>query len=246
MANPYFRKLPSFEYVSRLPDAKIGDYTQVKNLFKKGALRQDIFENLSFFEKYKIRGNDRPDNVAYEIYNDSSLDWVILLANNIINIQTEWPLTQNSFDAYLRTKYGNGLTLQEDVYNVIYNGIHHHETLEVKNSKGITIVPAGLTIDSDVTYNEVTKTFEDNTYYSVNYYDFYIDQQVDSGNIAVPITNYEYEDKIEDDKRNIYILKPKYLNIVLDDMTDMMRYKEGSSQYKTETLKRADDIRLYI
>jgi hypothetical protein len=245
MANPYFRKLPSFEYVSRLPDAKIGDYTQVKNFFKKGTLRQDIFENLAFFEKYKIKGNDRPDNVAYEIYNDSSLDWVILLANNIVNIQTEWPLTQTSFDTYLRTKYGNSIDSEEDIYNIIYNGIHHHETSEVKNSQGITIVPAGLIIDSDVTYNETTKTFKDDTYYSVNYYDFYINQQVDSGNIAIPITNYEYEEKIEDAKRNIYILKTKYLNVVLDDMTDMMRYKEGSSQYVSEDLKRADDIRLY-
>lgn len=230
MANPYFRKLPSFEYVSRLPNAKIGDYTQVKNFFKKGSLRQDIFQNLAFFEKYKIKGNDRPDNVAYEVYNDSTLDWVILLANNIINIQTEWPLTQNSFDTYLKEKYGNGLTLEEDIYNAIYNGIHHYETIEVKNSVGVTIVPSGLIVDSN---------------YSVNYYDFYIDEQVDSGNIAIPITNYEYEEKLENDKRNIYVLKPKYINVVLDDMTEMMRYKEGSSQYKTETLKRADDIRLY-
>ena len=32
----YFSKLPDFEYISRLPDAKISDYITVKNLFKKG------------------------------------------------------------------------------------------------------------------------------------------------------------------------------------------------------------------
>ena len=42
----YFRQVPDFEYVSRLPDAKIGDYFPVKNLFKKGKLREDIFQNL--------------------------------------------------------------------------------------------------------------------------------------------------------------------------------------------------------
>ena len=106
MANPYFRQIPSFEYVSRVPDARIGDYIEVKNLFKKGTLRSDIFQDVTFFEKYKIIGDDRPDNVAYKIYNDSSLDWIVLLSNNIINIQTEWPLSQNSFDTYLRGKYG--------------------------------------------------------------------------------------------------------------------------------------------
>ena len=61
----YFRYLPEVDYVNRLPDAKIGDYIKVKNLFKKGKLRDDIFQYLSFFTKYKIVGNDRPDNVAF-------------------------------------------------------------------------------------------------------------------------------------------------------------------------------------
>ena len=30
----YFSLLPNFEYVSRLPDAKISDYVTVKNIFK--------------------------------------------------------------------------------------------------------------------------------------------------------------------------------------------------------------------
>lgn len=230
MANPYFRKLPSFEYVSRVSDAKIGDYIEVKNIFKRGNLRPDIFQNLTFFEKYKITGDNRPDNVAFELYDDSTLDWVVLLSNNIVNIQTEWPMSQNSFDEYLREKYGVGLSTEEEIYNNIYNGVHHYETTEVKNTRGVTILPSGLQVPST---------------YSVSFYDYQLRQQTDSGNIAVPVTNYEYEEKLEDAKRNIYVLKPRYLNIILDDMDDMMRYKEGSSQYKTETLKRADNIRLY-
>lgn len=218
----YFKKLPSFEYVSRLPGAKIGDYIEVKNLFKRGTIRPDIFENVAFFEKYKIKGDDRPDNIAYEIYNDSTLDWIVLLSNNIINIQTEWPLLQNDFDRFLLNKYND--------YDTLYNGIHHYETSEVKNSQGATIVPTGLRVDSS---------------YSVSYYDFSLDQQITTGNISIPVTNYEYEEKIENNKRNIFILKPRYLIIVLEDMENMMTYREGSSQFKTETLKRADNIRLY-
>ena len=230
MTNPYFRQLPSFEYVSRLPDSKIGDYIEVKNIFKKGRIRPDIFENVVFFEKYKIIGDDRPDNVAYELYDDSTLDWVVLLSNNIVNIQTEWPLTQASFDTYLKEKYGSGFNTEEEIYNNIYNGVHHYETAEIKNSQSVVIVPAGLQVPST---------------YSVSYYDYFIDQQIDIGNIAVPVTNYEYEEKLENDKRNIYVLKSRYLNIVLDDMEELMAYKEGSSQYVREDLKRADNIRLY-
>jgi len=218
----YFNRLPDFEYVSRLPDAQISDFITVKNLFKKGKLREDIFQDLAFFTKYQIRGNDRPDNVAFEIYGDSSLDWLVLTCNNVINIQTEWPLPQQQFDNYLLDKYGN--------YNTLYNGIHHHETVEVKNSQGVVIVPAGLQVESN---------------YSVSYYDFITDLQVTRNNIVEPVTNLVYEERLEDAKRNIFLLKPRFLNVVLDDLEDMMTYRQGSSQYVTETLKRADNIRLY-
>ena len=72
----YFRQVPNFEYVSRIAESKnISDYIQVKNFFKKGSLRPDIFQELAFFEKYQIRGNDRPDNVAEDFYGESTLDW---------------------------------------------------------------------------------------------------------------------------------------------------------------------------
>jgi hypothetical protein len=218
----YFQKVPDFNYVSRLPDSKIGDYVRVKNLFKKGKIREDIFQNVAFFEKYKIVGDDRPDNVAFEVYDDSSLDWVILLSNNILNIQSEWPLPQTDFDRFVLDKYGD--------YNTLYNGVHHYETIEIKNTQGVTIVPAGLQVDSS---------------YSVSYYDFFTDLQVTTGNLATPITNYEYEEKVENDKRNIFILKSRYLNIVFDDMEEIMQYKKGSTQFVSESLKTGDNIKLY-
>lgn len=223
MANPYFRNLPNFDYVNRTSDGKnISDYTAVKNLFKKGKLREDIIENLTLFEKYTIIGDDRPDNVAYEVYGDATLDWVVLTSNNIINVYDEWPMSQQSFDTYLTQKYLFN-------YNLIYNGIHHYESKEVRNSQGVVIFPEGITV-------EATQT--------VSYYDYYDEKQV-TIDVAVPITNYEYEEKLNNDKRNIFILKNEYLNIVFDDLEEMMQYKEGSTQYVSETLKRADNIRLF-
>ena len=126
----YFSKVPNFEYVSRLPDANISDYIAVKNLFKRGKLREDIFQELAFFTKYQIEGDDRPDNVAFKVYGDSRLDWLVLVSNNILNIQTEWPLTQFNYDQYLLDKYGTYEKL---------NDVHHHETIEVKDGSGVTI-----------------------------------------------------------------------------------------------------------
>ena len=136
MTKPYFRQVPNFQYVDRSPgDQSISNYIEVKNLFKRAKLRDDIFSDLSFFTKYSILGDERPDNVAYKFYNDSTLDWIVLLSNNIINVQTEWPLTQQAFYNYLIDKYGS---------EEVLNQVHHYETIQVKTSDGATIVPAVL------------------------------------------------------------------------------------------------------
>ena len=79
----YFRQVPDFDYVNRNPKEKnISEYITVKNLFKRGKIRDDIFESVVFFEKYQIIGDERPDNVAYKYYGDESLDWLVLLSKN--------------------------------------------------------------------------------------------------------------------------------------------------------------------
>ena len=218
----YFNLIPNFDYVSRLPDAKISDYIQVKNLFKRVLLREDIYSNLMYFTKYDIQGDDRPDNVAHRIYSDSTLDWLILLSNNITHIPTEWPLSQNDFDRFLLDKYGS--------YDNLYNGVHHHETVEVKASNEVIIVPAGLEVSADFT---------------TTYYDYYMSDMVTKLDITRPVTNYQYEEKIQNKKREIFILKQEYVSVVMADIADLMPYKKGSTEYASKTLKKAENIRLY-
>ena len=217
----YFSEVPDFEYVSRLPDAKISDYIRVKNLFRRGFLREDIFQDLTFFTKYQVRGDDRPDNVAFEIYKDSTLDWLVLTANNIVNIQDEWPIPNSVFDELMTERYGS--------YENLIGGIHHYETVEVKDARDVVIVNKGLQVEST---------------YSVTFFD---ERAGDMKTVTptIPITNYQYEQKVNEEKRNIYLLKPKYLQVVRDDLEDLMTYREGSTQYVSETLKRAENIRLY-
>ena len=219
----YFSKVPNFEYVSRMPDSHISDFITVKNLFKRGAIEPDILENLSFHTKYKVRGDDRPDNVAFEYYRTSALDWLVLTCNNIVNIQTEWPMLQNDFDRFLLDKYGTYEKLNET---------HHYETKEIKNTKDVIIVPKGLECESD---------------YTITYFDSNVEREVTvlSADCTTEVTNYTYEEKIEDAKRDIYLLKTKYLGVVKDDLAIAMEYKKGSTQYMSETLKLAENIKLY-
>ena len=223
MAKKFFRYVPDFDYVSRLSKAQnISDYIRVKNLFKRTKISEVIFNDLTYFTKYQIISDERPDNVAFKVYGDSNLDWMVLLANNIINVQQEWPLEHNSYYDYLIGKYGSDAALQN---------IHHYETQEIKNSVGKVVVPKGL---------EVPSTF------SITYFDtgLRVEQTV-STNIVTEITNQVYEDRLNDNKRNINIIKPRFIGLVIEEMEKLMKYQKGSTQYVSKTVVKGENIRIY-
>ena len=223
MADPYFRYLPQFEYVNRTKEGRNdGDYSVVKNLFKRAKLREDIYQEMTFFTKYIVEGDDRPDNVASKVYKDPNLDWVVLLSNNIVNVQSEWPLSQADFYVYVTNKY--------DSEENLYSGIHHYESREVKTADNSIIIPAGQKVG---------------VAQSVSYYDDALGQHVRATDIAIPVTNFTHEEKLNNDKRNIFVLKSSFLNIIFDDLEGIMEYKKGSTQYVSETSVRGDNIRLF-
>ena len=222
MDKSYFRNIPDLNYVSRLDGQKnISEYTTVKNLFKRAKIRDEIFNDLSYFTKYKVVGDDRPDQVAYELYGDARYDWVVLLANNVMNVASEWPKDQVSFYNYMIRKYGDESK---------FNDVHHYETIDVVDSLDRIIIRGGLQVPQD---------------YVISYYDSGLDAQVTTTESTVPFTNYEYEVSLEDDKRNIFVLKPEFLAVIRNDLEEIMPYKEGSSQYVSDSLVQGDDIRLY-
>ena len=192
MPNPYFSNLGEFLYVNRTNDGRSdGDYSITKNFFKRAKLREDIFQDLAFFTKYSVLGDDRPDNVADLIYGDASLDWVVLIANNIVNVQSEWPMSQGDFNTYVTEKYADEETL--------YSGIHHYEANEVKTNDGSIIIASGTRVSAGQ---------------SVSYFDEDSSQHVVRTDIASPVTNYMFEDQLNQEKRNSFVLKPNSTNKV--------------------------------
>ncbi len=215
----YFSQLPNFDYISRINERKSNnDYITVKNIFRRALIREDIFTDFMAFTKYRIEGDERPDEVAYKFYNDEDLDWIILAANNIINVRDEWPLTQNDYHNFLMDKYGDETQL---------GNTKHYETIEVKDSKGKIFVPKGKIVDSD---------------FKVTFLDSGTNMLTTVNPVQV-VTYRTYEEKLQDDKRNINILESRYLNMVMDDMENLLDY-ERSSEYINPKLKKASNPNL--
>ena len=222
MAKKYFRNIPDFDYVDRTKDGQsISDYTRVKNLFKRAEISENIFKDLNFFTKYQVVGDERPDNVAKKVYNDPNLDWLIMLCNNILNFETEWPKDQASYDKYLLNKYGTHEKLNE---------VHHYETNLITDKAGREIVPEGLEVPQD---------------FSITFFDPTLKQMVTRSS-TFPVSNLIYENRLEEDKRSIFILKGTYLALVIDDINEIMPYTPGSTQYVSDRVVRGENIRLYI
>ena len=218
----YFRYPPNLEYVDRTPgNTNISEYDTVKNLFKRLKLREDISGDYLYFTKYFVKGDERPDNIAHKFYDDETLDWLVLLSNNIQNVYDEWPKTEIQFTAYLYAKYETTDKIQS---------VRHYETRKLQDNNGNVVLKGGLIVPQN---------------FEFTYYDRSLGQNVTNKTSAVAITNYQYEARLESAKRGIYLLKQEYVPVVLQDIEREMPYKEGSTQYVSETLKRAENIRLF-
>lgn len=59
------------------------------------------------YQPYIIQDGERPDNVSYRLYTDSSYDWLILLVNDMYSIYDDWPKTSAELERYIIAKYGS-------------------------------------------------------------------------------------------------------------------------------------------
>ena len=209
----YFRELPNLNYQSTSSDRSSSeDYVVVKNIFRRAKLRDDLRYIFTSLVDYYIRDGVRPDQVADSIYGDPELDWVVLTSANIINVRDEWPLDSFEVYNYSLNKYGDDL-----------NQIRHYETIEVKDSSGRLILPKGKVVDAGFTIPDPSSPTA-------------------TLNPVGGVTNYEYESKLNDEKRSIYILTPNYLQVFLNDMKDIMRYTD-SSQFVDTNLIQTENTR---
>tara|TARA_B100000242_G_scaffold101333_1_gene69773 strand:- start:186 stop:929 length:744 start_codon:yes stop_codon:yes gene_type:complete len=241
----YFSYFPNIEYVSRTTDrSSAEEYITVKNIFRRAKIRNDFYNVATAFEDYMIIANERPDQVAEAVYGDPRYDWVILTANNITNMREQWPLNAQDFQNYILEKYKTESALEE---------IHHYITEISIDSRKRIVVPEGLRVDSNFNSQYLDQSTRVEIDYGGTLNDIATVDNVgtvrdSNGNIVthdniLPVTNYEYEENLNDGKRRIKILKEDYLNVVINDMRTIMKYKP-SSQYIDRGLKQAYNPRL--
>ena len=207
----FFRELPNIEYLSVLSDRDSSlDYIKVKNLFRRVKVRDDLKKYFTIFDRVTVKDGARPDQIADIVYGNAELDWVVLITAGIINVNNEWPLSSYELYNYSLEKYG-----------ALLNATKHYETIEVRDQKNRLILPKGKIVDSDFSIPNPSNPLTDLT-----------------GNaIRIGISYYEYETRLNERKRQIDLLKPRYLDQFLKDMRKIMKYSKSSQYISTRLIK---------
>jgi len=198
------------------------NYETVPNITFRIAFVKEILENTASYYKYSIVDGDTPEGLANKVYGDPEAHWMILYANNIYDPHYDWPLNETSFIEYIISKYGSVSWAQTNT--------RHYEkviTREVRDT--VTINRFQITQDQ-LTNND---TRPDLPLIHDYYYDDIADEQsftaynVNGTTVKETIARdsisyYDHEFNLNEQKREIKIIKTIYYPQIKKEFEEMM------------------------
>lgn len=219
----YFESFPKTLYTF---DKNTVNPQAVTNILARTTFLREITENVNLSYEYQIRDEDNPEIIAHKAYGDSYRSWIILLFNNILNPNYDWPMKTPVLEDYIIAKYN--MTIQEARDTVhhyekviettsIYNGVFLNETTTTSiiseyevnpTTNTITANPLPDTADTSISIGTKTATYP--TY----------DLNINTYHKAVSIYTYEFEEN--EKRRNIRILDPIFVQRVENEFRELM------------------------
>lgn len=175
----YFSQFPTIRY-----DLEANGNTKlVPDIFRKVVLKNKYKDNFVLLDSYDVEPGEKPEDVAFKVYGDATLHWLVLSINKMSNRYHDWPKSYQAFEEYVNDKYAEP------------NGIHHYEKSQ----------------SSGKTSSQGPSDFD----YLV---------EVDSSDVdGQSVSNYEYEQRLEDQKRQIKLLSPQYLSTFMNEFRKLIR-----------------------
>ena len=138
---------------------------KVTNILQRVRLKPEFIQHKLIFAQRFIQDGETPEYLAYEMYGDSELHWIVLYGQQCINPYYDWPMTYFTLQKYISKKYGASSI----------NAVHHYEDA-----------------------------------------DRYIVDSTASG--ATPITNSYYEERINDDKRLLNVIRAENVGDIVKEL----------------------------
>lgn len=217
----FFDKFPVLAY--DIAGKRLSNYQVSTNIFFRIRVLREILGNISAYYEYLISDSDTPEILADKIYGNPEAHWVILMANDIIDPQYDWPLNYKNFNNYIINKYGSIANAKTQ--------IHHYEKVVAREEQLTGIVTeTRFTVNFDkLTNNTPTVPYD---YYEnlpetqeVNTYNLENGRTVTEIIRREAITCYDYESQLNENKRSIKIIKPEYYGQILREFENLTNTK---------------------
>lgn len=199
----YFSYFPKFLY--SVNDNQSIEY--VTNILTRIKFDDNIKKQSSVYYTYTIGDGERPDTLAHKIYGDEEKHWIILLMNDIVDIKSQWPLSYAEFDSYITKKYGSASSAMST--NHSYEKTLKYKILNFDDSYREEVITITLSEYNALTTGVENFTLDNGKTFSIT-------------TTKKQKTKYDYENELNESKRNIKILKPQYMNNVMRNMQSLL------------------------
>lgn len=203
MSSQYFNSF-GFSYYS-LSENDADPFDVVTNIFKRVNFRDGVQRNELVFYQYRIKDSDTPEIIAHKYYDDVNLFWIVTLLNNIVDPILDWPKNYEKFNAYIVDKYGS--------ISYATQNIKHYIQVIRKRDSVTGVDTFEETVIDQATYNSLPTTYDSGVTYT-----FSNGNTVNVGKTRKTKTFYEWEEELNEDKRNIKILKKEYVSQLIAEM----------------------------
>lgn len=156
IVSPFFDLYPKIDYdINR---RVVGEYTEnLTNIFFRIGYIKDVVNNISSYVEYEIQEGDTPEIIAEKFYNDTGAGWMVILANQILDPQFDWPIDQQSFDRHIVGKYGSVSNAK--------GAVHHYEKVIERTVDDVVTVSRYVINKQRLTENDLI--------FPYNYYESY-------------------------------------------------------------------------
>lgn len=200
----FFNYFPKTIYTA---NTAVSGLDTVTNIIARFGFEKNLKENSAAFYKYSVQDSDTPEIIAHKYYENSERHWIVLMFNDIVDPQFDWPLKYETFIKYVDKKYtANGAantTVQTGLaWAMSTNNVKSYYKIVKRTSADGTVIEEKLQVDAN-TYANVAVTSSSIT--------------LQSGDIITQTvtkekkTYYEYEQEENEAKREIILLKPEFV-----------------------------------
>ena len=178
-------RLPEFLY-NFSPTPLDPDFLLVRNIWRRAEILTEFKAQVTIFTEINVRDGERPEDIATVYYDNPFYAFAVLIANDVVDVYSQWPRSITQLQEYINQKYENPQATK------------HHITTEVKDANGNVIVEAGKVVASNyqVSYYNGTTTVTATPVVSVSY------------------EQYEFEENAK--KSRIQLIKPSLIEDFVD------------------------------